>query len=72
MEASASKLTPEAKATAVGATQAVADSISGRSIPKVGDAFPEFTLPDSQGVEHRSTDLVAKGQVILTFFRGSW
>ena len=72
IDASAIKLTDEAKAIAGSATQAVADSIAGRSIPQVGDAFPEFVLPDSQGIVHRSTDLVGQGQLILTFFRGGW
>ena len=72
MAASAAKLSAEAKSVVMNATQAVADSIAGRSIPKVGDAFPEFVLTDSTGAEHASKDLVAEGQLILTFFRGDW
>ncbi len=72
MAASASKLSDEAKTVVMAATQAVADSISSRKIPAVGDAFPEFTLPDSTGKSHSSKDLVDNKQLILTFFRGSW
>ena len=72
MAASAGKLSDEAKSVVMGATQAVADSISGRKIPAVGDAFPEFSLPDSTGKIHNSKDLVDAKQLILTFFRGSW
>lgn len=72
IEASMAKLTDDAKKIAMSSTQAVADSIAGRKIPKAGDAFPEFTLADSTGKEHKSKDLVAGGQLILTFFRGGW
>ena len=72
IDASSAKVSAEAKAIITKATQAVADSIAGRSIPKVGDAFPEFVLTDSTGAEHASKDLVAEGQLILTFFRGDW
>lgn len=72
MAASAGKLSEEAMSVVMGATQAVADSIEGRKIPEVGDAFPEFALPDSTGKVHNSRDLVDAKQLILTFFRGSW
>ena len=72
MAASAGKLSDEAKSVVKGATQAVADSIAGRKIPAVGDAFPEFSLTDSTGKIVNSKDLVDGKQLILTFFRGNW
>ena len=72
MAASASKLSDEARSVVMGATQAVTDSIGGRKIPAVGEAFPEFSLADSTGKTHESKKLVDKKQLILTFFRGSW
>jgi len=72
MAASAGKLSEEAMSVVMGATKAVSDSISGRKIPAVGDAFPQFSLPDSTGKVHSSSDLVGSKQLILTFFRGSW
>ena len=72
MAASASKLSAEAMAVVKQATQAVADSIAERNIPEVADALPKFSLPDSTGKTHHSTDLVDNKQLILTFFRGSW
>jgi hypothetical protein len=39
---------------------------------KVGDALPPFVLPNALGDEVRSADLLAKGPLVLTFFRGSW
>ena len=72
MAASAGKLSAEAMSVVMKTTQAVNDSIGGRKIPAVGDAFPEFTLPDTTGKSHSSKDLVDNKQLILTFFRGSW
>ena len=72
MEASRAKLPAAAKPVVTAATQAVADSIRGRSIPVIGDAMPEFNLTDSKGTEHTSKSLIGDGQLIITFFRGSW
>ena len=72
MAASAAMLSDEAKSVVMGSTQAVVDSISDRKIPAVGDAFPKFSLADSTGKIHDSSQLVDSKQLILTFFRGSW
>lgn len=72
MAASAGKLSEEAMSVVMSATQAVSESIDGRNIPTVGDAFPEFALADSMGKTHNSRQLVDNKQLILTFFRGSW
>lgn len=39
---------------------------------KVGEALPPFVLPSASGESVRSADLLAKGPLVLTFFRGSW
>jgi peroxiredoxin len=39
---------------------------------KVGDPLPPFALPSAYGNEVRSGDLLVKGPLVLTFFRGSW
>ena len=39
---------------------------------KVGDPLPPFALPNAYGREVRSADLLAKGPLVLTFFRGAW
>jgi hypothetical protein len=41
-------------------------------IPEVGSQLPAFELPSSQGQLVRSDDLLAKGPLILSFYRGSW
>src|SRR6266513_1026868 len=37
-----------------------------------GDPLPGFALPNSYGQEVRSADLLAKGPLVLTFYRGAW
>lgn len=38
----------------------------------VGDAAPDFELPDARGGMVRLSDRLAVGPVVLTFYRGSW
>lgn len=39
---------------------------------KVGDKLPSFTLTDALGKEVHSADLLAKGPLLITFYRGEW
>jgi hypothetical protein len=39
---------------------------------KIGDTIPEFILPDQNGLEIRSSQLLAHGPLILSFYRGVW
>jgi peroxiredoxin len=39
---------------------------------KAGDHAPDFTLTDSDGNTVSSGELLAKGPVVLTFYRGNW
>ncbi|RTM15365.1 MAG: AhpC/TSA family protein [Bradyrhizobiaceae bacterium] len=39
---------------------------------KAGDRAPAFTLPDPEGKLVSSQDLLAKGPLVLTFYRGVW
>ena len=38
----------------------------------VGDTAPSFTLANAVGDTVNSSDLLAKGAVVLTFYRGNW
>ncbi|HJN45378.1 MAG TPA: hypothetical protein QF572_14500 [Vicinamibacterales bacterium] len=38
----------------------------------VGDHMPEFSLRGQAGNEVRSSDLLTRGSLVLTFFRGVW
>jgi peroxiredoxin len=39
---------------------------------KAGDLAPMFVLPDANGALVSSQDLLAKGPLVLTFYRGVW
>ena len=39
---------------------------------KTGDRLPEFTLTNAVGKSVKSIDLLAKGPVVLAFYRGGW
>ncbi len=68
----AKRIAPERRAVIMAATKSLRESgIAERAI-KVGDPLPEFSLSNTNGVMVRSTDLLAKGAVVLTVFRGKW
>jgi len=63
---------PERVAVAENAITEVADSgILDKAI-NLGDKAPDFTLPDALGNSVSLYDELAKGPVILTWYRGSW
>ncbi|MBW7883858.1 MAG: AhpC/TSA family protein [Caldilineaceae bacterium] len=39
---------------------------------KAGESAPDFTLPNATGGEVHLADLLARGPVVLTFYRGEW
>lgn len=39
---------------------------------QVGDALPDFALPDTSGRVHGSDGLLPRGPLVLVFFRGAW
>lgn len=39
---------------------------------QVGDKFPDFVLTDATGKPVSSADLLAKGSLLITFYRGEW
>jgi peroxiredoxin len=52
-------------------TELTASGAAGRAM-KAGDLAPAFTLPDADGKLHDSKELLAKGPLVLTFYRGVW
>jgi peroxiredoxin len=48
-----------------------ASGVVGRSA-KVGQQAPDFTLPDAYGKTVSLKGLLAKGPVVLSFYRGEW
>ena len=43
-----------------------------RAALKIGDRCPEFALPDTGGCEIRAGDILQKGPLVISFYRGSW
>ena len=41
-------------------------------VAKVGQAAPDFTLPNAAGEAVGLKELVARGPVVLSFYRGRW
>jgi len=48
-----------------------ADAASAHPLA-AGDRAPAFTLADAGGAQHRLADYLARGPVLLLFFRGGW
>jgi hypothetical protein len=45
--------------------------LADRSL-KVGETMPAFTLPNATGQSVSSTALLAKGPLVVSFYRGGW
>jgi peroxiredoxin len=54
------------------ATDELIASGAARRALKAGDRAPEFVLQDADGREVSSRDLLAKGPLVVTFYRGVW
>lgn len=70
--AGAERIPADKRAIMGRATQDLRNSGIMDGVPKPGDKLPEFALKNADGAEVRSPDLLAKGAVVLTVFRGSW
>ena len=62
----------EALAVMHRATNDLRDSGIMDGIPKVGDTLPAFELTDTDGSVVSSSQLLDKGPLIVTFYRGTW
>ena len=59
-------------ATMKKATQALRESGIMDGVQKVRDALSPFALTNRHGDIVRSVDLLARGPLVITMFRGSW
>lgn len=66
------KAPPAVVATMHRATAALIASGQAERAKKAGDHAPAFTLPDADGAPVESAALLAKGPLIVTFYRGIW
>lgn len=70
--ASRGKLPPETAAVMAEATEQLKRDDYISHALGFGKVAPQFSLPDQQGAIYRSGELLSKGPLILTFYRGSW
>lgn len=71
-KAGAGKAAPATAKTMDDATNMLRKSGIVDKAPKVGTQLPNFELPDATGKIIRSQDLLSKGPLVVTFYRGSW
>jgi hypothetical protein len=71
-DASSKRIPPDRQAIMHRATEELRGSGMMDRVIKAGDALPAFSLHNAHGQEVRSADLLAKGPLVLTVFRGSW
>lgn len=62
----------EAREVMARTTQDLVDSGKADEALGAGDRAPAFTLPDADGHEVSSADLLARGPLVVTFYRGVW
>jgi len=63
---------PEVRAALQRGTEELRASGILERVLKVGARAPEFALPNQDGVTVRSTALLDRGPLVLTFYRGHW
>lgn len=54
------------------ATSDLAEAVAKKPGLGVGDALPSFALSDQDGKVVNSIDLLARGPLVVTLFRGHW
>ncbi len=70
--ASKTRIPPEDQAVIERSTQRLRESGIMDRVVKAGCRAPDFTLPDAAGRAVALADLLARGPVVLSFFRGRW
>ena len=71
-ERSETRIPPEALAIMHRATDDVRQSGILDRVLKPGDEAPAFSLPNAEGKTIRSADLLARGPLVVSFYRGVW
>ena len=71
-EAAATRIPPEDRAVMLRAVEDQRRSGVLERAARVGQKAPDFTLPDATNTPVRLGDLLARGPVVLSFYRGRW
>ena len=70
--ASAEKIPPETLSKMMQAKEALGSTDILQRAIKVGEIFPTFDLADANGTQVNSQELLQKGPMLITLFRGVW
>lgn len=65
-------LSPEVQATVKRNFERLLSSKVAAQAKRSGDSAPDFGLPNAHGTQIRLSDLLSKGPVVLSFYRGGW
>jgi len=71
-EMAKARIPPEARAIM---ERSIGDLLAGgimNRVARVGRAAPDFTLPNADGRPVDLKDLLARGPLVLSFYRGRW
>jgi len=71
-EMARTRIPPEARAVMERSVADLRASGIMSRVAKVGQPAPDFTLPDAGGQPVGLKELVARGPVVLSFYRGRW
>ena len=71
-EASKTRIPSEARAIMQRSIDELRASGIMNRIARVGQTAPDFTLPDAAGRPVGLKELLARGAVVLSFYRGRW
>ncbi|MFW2364889.1 MAG: hypothetical protein ACN4GW_00610 [Desulforhopalus sp.] len=63
---------PEAVSLIQKSTEDLVHSDIMDHVVKPGDRMPTFTLPDTGGKTFNSLELLEKGPLVISFYRGVW
>jgi len=66
------KMPPEKLAIMHRATEDLRKSGISDGVIKVGERMPEFVLPNVRGEKVSSAELLRRGPLVVTFYRGVW
>ena len=71
-EMAKTRIPPEARAVMERSVEELRASGMMARVAKVGQPAPDFTLPNAAGQEVSLKALLARGPVVLSFYRGRW
>jgi peroxiredoxin len=71
-EKSSKSATPERLRVYEQGIEEIRKSGAAEKALKVGDRAPDFTLPGATGKEVRLSELLSRGPVVVTWYRGAW